>query len=428
MIDFLSKRATAAHLALAAVAPLVFCKYLAAGTTCSVLAWIAGFCALWAFMAPVRYLDERSPEARLRFLGHTMSDPFFWALLLLTVYGAIVALNSGVGFGYDAEQKLWSLRQPAWPELPGGVEGACGIYFASSILALVIYPAVAHSLDTRQAVYFAIFASFTVVIDMSFALAAGFGVRGDSATAYGLWALVSASAMFSAEHSRRRPKEMISAISLAGCFSALLLSGRPVVACIFIGATLLLALVFSSFMVRELGFVGIARALLLVLVAAGIAAMVFLWLSGDWESLLPVWRSEVDTVLDRFAIESWRASPWTGSGVGSFPLVVNASATADDWVSLGPIPDFSGGGWRIFLVERGMVGLIAVAVALGTAVFMWFRYARQRGLEKFAAAVPVFPIALVAVGAALVFDSSALQAEAIVAFAALAAFSVNGGQ
>ena len=428
MLGFLSNRATAAHLALAAVAPLVLCKYIPADAVIAVLLWLALISLVWAFMSPSRNEGERTPDARRRYLYGSLYDPFFWVAVLILGYSAVTALNVGVRFGYDAESKIWSLLAPPVDILPGCVEGFGGQYFAASLLVLVLYPAIVHSINSRQSVYFVITSTTIVVIDAVFSFAAGFGIPGTSAAAYGLWALAAAASMFSAERSRRRPKEMLSAITLAGCFTALMFSGRPTVALVFVSATVLLAMIFSAFMCKELRFTGVVRALVLLLVAAAIAAGLFQWFSGDWESMIPVWKSEADPILKRLALESWEAHPWTGSGVGSFPLVAKIGATAEDWAVLGSMPDFYANGWRALLVERGMVGLLLLAAAIGAMAFMWFRYMRQRGLENFAAAVPLFPIALAAVSVVLVFDSSAMQVEALVAFVAVAAFSVNGGQ
>lgn len=403
-------------------------KYISSDALGVVMLWFALVSSVWAFMAPSKHDDERAPDARLRFLLNAAHDPFMWVAVLLLVYSAITAVNTGVGLGYDAELKVWNLTRPTAAALPGCVAGTGFPYLAVSVLVLVLYPALVHSISSRQDVYFAITASCLVVIEAVFADASGIGVRSESAVAYGLWGLAAAASMFSAERSGRRPKEMLSALALAGCFAALSLSGRPVVICAFVAAVVLLALVFSAFMFRELGFVGVLRALLLLLVAVAIAAGLFHWRSGDWEAMMPVWVSETDPVLNRFAVEAWEASPWTGSGVGSFPIVAKMAATAEDWATLGPMPDYYANGWRALLVERGMVGVLALAAAFGTMLFSWFRYARQRGLEKFAPAVPLLPLALAAVSVSMVFDGSAMQVEAVVAFAAVAAFSVNGGQ
>ena len=428
MLDFLSNRATAAHLALAAIAPLVLCKYFLPGAVFIALLWLALIAAVWSYMAPSKGDCDYTAEARYRFLGNAVRDPALWAAVLFVVYCAVTELNSGVSFGYDPELKTWSLLPPPAPLLPGSVRGGAGIPFAGSLLALAVYPAVAHSLDFRQSVYAVNFASTIVMLDAVFSYAAGFGIPFGASVAYGLWALAAAAAMFSAERSRQRPKELLSALALAGCLSALLFAGRPAVACVFVAAVLLVAVLFPAFMFRELGFVGIVRGLLLVLVAAGIAAVLFQCLSGEWEALIPVWSTDSDPILKRFALEAWETSPWIGHGAGSFPLVSKLAATAEDWATLGPIPDFYCNGWRALLAERGIVGLAVIAGVLGSMSFVWFRHAFQRGFEHFAAAVLLFPVALAAVSVAMVFDSSALRVEAIVAFAAVAAFSVNGGQ
>lgn len=429
MLDFLSNRATAAHLALAAVAPLVLCEYVSTGAVGPVLVWLSVIAAVWAFMAPVKLQDERTPEARCRFLSHSFSDPFFWFSAALVVYAAVVALNSGAALTYDVELKLWKLVSPTAAMLPGSVDGAGSIHFCSTLLVFALYSAVAHSLDSRQSVYFAIVASFVVVLDAVLAYASGVDIGGGNAVAYGLWSLVAAAAMFSAESSRRRPKELLSAMVLAGCLAALLFTLRPVVTIVFVSAVLLLALAFIAFRFRDLGVIGVARTLLMLFVAVSIAAILYHWRSGgDWQSQVPVWGCGIDHLFNRFSVLVWEANPWTGSGLGSFPLVTKFYATPEDWAAMGPVPDFGGNGWRILLAERGMIGVLAVAGSFGAMAFSWFRYARQRGMDGISAAVPLLPIAMIAVSVVMMFDSSALQVGAVVAFVSLAAFSINGGQ
>lgn len=428
MLGFLSNRATAAHLALAAVAPLVLCKYFSGDAVCSVLPWIAFICVIWAFMAPVLRGEERSPDSRYRLLHDSASDPFLWVAVALLVYSAVIALNSGVALSFDPEAKMWKLLSPAVPVLPGGVRGSGGECFTSSLLVLSLYPAVAYSLDSRQSVYFVVFASLVAVLDAAYAYASGIGLRSESAVAYGLWALAAAAAMFSAECSRRRVKEMLSMLVLSGCLAELMLSCSAVELWVFTAAISLLALIFIAFRCRELRWIGVTRAFLMLLVSVGIASALFQWRSADWESLIPVLETDADAIFNRFAVEAWQSSPWTGSGVGSFPLVAKFGAKAEDWMILGAMPDFYSNGWRAFLVERGMIGVLAIACAIGAMLFSWFRYAWRRGFENFSAAVPLLPLAVAAVSAAMFFDGSAMRSEAIVAFVGIAAFSVNGGQ
>lgn len=428
MLGFLSNRVTAAHLALAAVAPLVLSKYFSVGAVNAVTPWIVVICVMWAVMAPVRRGEERSPVSRSRFLRDAASDPFLWVSVVVLLYSAVVALNSGVGLSYDPETRLWRLAPPSFEMLPGTVPGFGGMVFTSSLLVFAVYSAVAHSLDSRQSVYFAVAASLVVVADAAFAYASWKGVAAESSVAYGLWGLAAAAAMLSSEISRRRTREMLALLALAGCLSAMMLSGKVAEMYVFSAAVVLLVVLFVGFRFRRLGRMGVIRAFLMLSVSAGVAAALFHCLSGDWQSLMPVWRTESDAILNRLAVTAWKTSPWTGSGVGSFPFVAKIGATAEDWTTLGAMPDFYSNGWRVLLAERGMIGVLAFATALGAMFFTWFRYAWQRGLENFTAAVPLLPLASVAVSVVMVFDSSAMRPEAIVAFAGIAALSVNGGQ
>lgn len=427
MLAFLSNRATAAHLALGAVAPLVLCKYFGAGALLAALLWISLVAAVWAFMAPAKGEEERSSEARRRFFEDALGDPFFWVALLLIGYAALVALNGGVALEYDLEQSVWRLITPTLPQLPGGVTGAGGLHFASAVIVLVIYPAVAYALDARQSVCFALFAVTIVTVDAVFAHASGVGISGERAAAYGLWSLVAASVLFSAERTCSRPKELIASIMLAGCLAALLFSGRPALAFIFVSALVLMTLLFVVFAFPGLRFQGAVRAIVLILVSGFIAAMLYKWRVGDWMALIPNWSTAADGTMTRLATEAWESAPWVGVGLGGFPLAAKLGASPEDWAVIGAIPDFYANGWRALLVERGMIGVLAVAVSVGTIGFAWLCRARRRGREFFTAPLLLFPLALAAVAVGMVFDGSTLQADAFVAFASLAALSVNGG-
>jgi len=427
VLAFLSNRATAAHLALAAVAPLVLCKYFGYGAICPVLLWIAAVVAVWCLMAPSKGDEERTPAARHRVIKGLIGDPFVWVALVIIGYCAVLAVNDGVALSYDGESALWRLLPPRMPALPGSVSGAGAIRFAVSPLLLVLYCGVAHSLDSRQAVYFGIFGSLIVLLDAVLADAAGIGVPPEDAVAYGLWSLTAAAMMFAAERANRRPKELLAALTLSGCLSAMLASGRATVVVIFAGALLLLSVLFAVCCFRKLRLAGVARAFLLLIVACVTAAVAYHCRIGAWETLLPVWLNDADATLTRLAYANWEAKPWLGVGLGAFPAAAKMIATASDWTVLGPMPDFYGNAWRTLLVERGMVGVIVVSLAVGSLFFAWFRRVRLRGREYFSASSLLLPIAVVAMASSMVFDGSALQVESLMAFAALAALSVNGG-
>lgn len=409
------------------MAPLVLCKYFGVGAASVALIWISLVALIWAFTAPVKGEEERASEARRRFLEGTLGDPFFWVALLLTAYAAIVALNGGVALAYDNEQAVWRLRTPVLPSLPGSVNGAGGIHFASSVVVLVVYPAVAYALDARQSVYFAIVAATVVVADAVFACASGLGISGGCVATYGLWSLVAASALFSAERAGKRVKELLATLMLAGCLAAMMFAGRPAVVCVFVSALVLLTLSFIGFTFSDLHVRGAVRSIALVVVSCSAAAALYQWQVGDWNAMMPCWTTAADGTLTRLATEAWESAPWVGVGLGGFPLAAKFGAGPEDWSVLGVLPDFYSNGWRALLVERGMIGVLAVAISVGAIGFAWFSRARQRGSEFFTAALPLFPLAVAAVAVSMVFDGSALQADSLVAFASLAALSVNGG-
>lgn len=389
--------------------------------------WISLIVAMWAFMSPCQMEDEHSPDARRRFLMGVIVDPYFWAAVVFVVYSAVVALNSGVANVYDADVSVWRLASPSVPLLPGSVAGSGSGVFAAAVIVLVVYPSVVYSLDSERAVRFASSASLLAAAFAGYSALSGSGFSCGSAVAYGLWAMVAAAVMFTSGRHGSRFGEMLAMLVLAGCLAAAMFSPRPAIASVFAAALLLFAVAYAVIGFKTVRLGGVLRIFVMLFVAFAIAAAVFQGLSGDWSALLPAWSTASDGILNRITFDSWSANPWRGVGSGAFPLAVKFGAVASDWHVLGPFPDFYGNGLRVLIVERGMIGAVALLAAVGTLAYTWFLRARMRGRALFTASVPLFPIALAAVAVSSVFDASVLQADALVAFGSLAALSVNGG-
>ena len=417
-------------MALVAVAPLVLCAYFADRLVSPAMAWLVFLAAIWAFMAPCRREEEEHHPARRRVLRGTLADPFFWSLVVFALYSAVVAVNSGVAMVFDTDTLVWRLSAAAAPVLPGSAASAGLAFFAAALAAAALYPAIVHSLDSRRASDFALLASALVLLRVIFNLACGSAAGvAVSPTAYGWWSLIALAAMLAAVRVRDRFSELVAMAAFAGCLLATALGGRPLVTSAFAAAALLLVTVAVIGSWRELRWRGAVRSLLLFLVALLAFAVCYHWLSGDWTALVPkALRSASDAVLDRLAFDAAVDHPWIGVGAGAFPFAAKLGATPSDWTVLGAVPDFGSGALRVFLVERGMIGSVMLLIAAGALVYAWFRRAYERGRAYFTAAVALLPIALVTFAFLSVFDGSGLRTEALVAFAALAAFSVNGGK
>ena len=429
MLAFLSRRASAAHLALVAVAPLVLCEYPSVGSLLTVSGWLVFLAAIWAFMSPAAQEEESVHNALRRFLRGMLTDPFFWSGAVFAVYSATVALNTGVALAFDADALVWRLSSAAAPALPGGV-GSAGVGFLSASLAsLVLYSAVVHSLDSRMATAFSVIALLMVIAIAVFGLVCGRAPgRELSPAAYGIWSLVALSTMLSAARSHDRFPEMVSMLAFAVCLLTMASGGHPEELTVFAGASAAIAAVSAFGCFRSLRLSGTLRSMSLLLLSVVTGAAAFYGLSGDWDSLLPVWRSASDPTLDRLAVDAFMDHPWIGVGAGAFPLAAKLLATPADWPALGAVPDFGGSALRTFVVERGMIGSALLLISAGALGYSWFRRARLRGRAFFNAAAPLLPIAILAIAVLSVFGDSVLRADALVAFAALAALSVNGGK
>jgi hypothetical protein len=155
---FISKYALAAHLALAAVAPLPLMRFFEASAATAML-WITGFAFVWMLLSPSVFSGERINEARRRLVRSMFSDPLIWVMVLLVLTSGVRALNGGIKMAYDAETMVWSISPAAFPLLPGTVDGCGYLPFATSVLAAVLIAGCRHALGKAARMAFCFTAS-----------------------------------------------------------------------------------------------------------------------------------------------------------------------------------------------------------------------------------------------------------------------------
>ena len=139
------------------------------------------------------------------------------------------------------------------------------------------------------------------------------------------------------------------------------------------------------------------------------------------------WYESARDALSSLAVKAWMASPWTGTGIGSFGLDIRFNATPDDWAVIPKglsVPPF---GWLLLLTERGIAGAAMLALPLIMVTVTYFmrlvgwlfvRTAPQPGCW-------VAPVVLLAVAATAFFDCSYLRADVLMAVAAVLTLSAS---
>ena len=142
-------------------------------------------------------------------------------------------------------------------------------------------------------------------------------------------------------------------------------------------------------------------------------------------SFLPDWYASTRDAVSALALKAWMATPWTGTGVGSFALDIRFNATQADWSVLPRDLVAPPLGWLKLLTERGIVGTAMMALPL---LLMLVTYFAKLVGWLFVGTVPrpgcwVAPVVLAAVVANAFFDCSYLRVDVLMPVAAALALS-----
>jgi hypothetical protein len=129
-----------------------------------------------------------------------------------------------------------------------------------------------------------------------------------------------------------------------------------------------------------------------------------------------------------FAAKVWNSSPWTGSGIGSFPIAIRFHAAPGDWVLIPPGQTCAVSGWWTLLAERGLVGVVSFAL-VALVMFTTFVIRAVRSIGS----VPnmFYPAAFLALvvasllAAQAYFDVSLFRTDVLLAVASL--FAIGAG-
>ncbi len=380
-----------------AVAPLLLFPFCDRGTVATVLLWLSLISSAWVIMSPSCRPGEKPHNARKRSLSAMLRDPLLWFSLLVVVFAGIRALNGGIALGYDAENMVWSIKEPALNILPGCVDGTGFLPFATCVALLVLLQGMRHALDAEASIAFfttasalagvsAIAASIALsygnecVVDM---VASSYISPQFAGTAYGIYLYFGLIALFGCAEAGWHGAELFAALGIVCSAIGFELFSPPATFAVF--ALVFIMLLLSSIPLMKGRLEGSASFRCAIVLLLVFSVVVLLAVFG--ESFGPI-DSKRDALLamkpfpDGFfaardamssiALKSWRENPWLGSGLGSFPLGLRFVATPDDWTVISPIQKASTNGWWQLLVERGIIGALILAIGTGFLAHSYF--------------------------------------------------------
>ena len=398
MQTLITKYGLAAHLALLTVAPLFLFPFCGEGTITVVMLWLSALAFVWILMEPSVLAGEMLRDARNRVSANVFRDPLFWVSLVLVVLTGVRALNSGVALAYDAETLNWHLRAAAFPLLPSSCGGVGKLLFASAVALAVILQGARHAMGRSARLAYALLASALAGIAAVAALLAFSSGhpgatacvkftavnRNFAAIAFGVHFLAGSAALVGVFERRWNRAIPLLAFSIGGTGAGLFAFADPVAVALFVVADLPV-LIYSFFyahrVLRSAGefkclvVFGLSVTIAVVLVIAllpqaEVAARMAPIVSND---LLPEKFLELRKVLGSLALKVWREHPWLGTGLGTLANDLRLTAADTDWTLIPHGQSLALNGWWQLLVERGIVGAVAVALPLA---FLLFSYGR----------------------------------------------------
>ena len=386
MQKFFTKYATAAHLALVAVAPLVLLPVMSAERTATVVLWLSAFAMVWMLVQPSCLRGESASTSSRRVLRSIVRDPLFWFSLFAIGFAVIRMLNCGVGSAYNAETRMWSLKTAAIDFLPACVKDAGLLPCVTVASMAVVVQGCAHSLGRSARASFLLVASTIAGIN---ALALYLSALGGSATAaswlnvstlsprylgvaHGVWLLASVALLFEVAEQGWLKAELAVFVAIVGNASGLFLYS-PLPEVVAFAAALLLLVIAAVPMLRgEIHGAAPLRCALMI-VCGVLVPTIFSLLappdsplaakSADIVALKPFADDflKVRDAVSAIGLKVWKSSPWLGTGLGSFSLDLRFTATEADWAVISPLQSASLNGWWQLLMERGVVGTVVLA-------------------------------------------------------------------
>lgn len=381
MQKLIGKYGLAAHLALVVVAPLFF--------TPTAVMWLSALAAIWFLKEPSRVGFEQLHDARKRVLSALWRDPVFWVFLFLAIMALVRCVNNGITLAYDAENASWSVTSPACTFLPGSADGVGFRFFSGAFAAFILVSICRHALGRSARFAFFLVSSTLSAVGagvMLFLLHSGndWAVKESTlslqnpdfiGSVFGVFLVGAIAALyftFDRQWYRAMPFAML---AVCGNAAGLFAFAPPILHCIFASAAcviFLYAFVYArknlpshaEFKYMVLFGLSMTLAWLAAVGAlgeAGVEARVEPYTTGVF--LGDEYRSLRDA-LSSISAEIWKASPWFGRGLGSFPMEMGFHVTEEQWSFIPALQSAPLNGYWMLLAERGIVGAFLLAVPI----------------------------------------------------------------
>ncbi len=391
-----SKYGLATHLAFAAGLPVALSQFLGLGMLGCVALWLSLLSVVWLVMEPSVFAGETVSLARARVFGGILRDPFAWFLAFATLFALSRWLNSGVRLAFDAETSVWAVGDPLLPLLPASSGDAAFIPFVATVVTSVVALAVRHALGRNARVWFGLLSSAVVsagalaasicagleVEPFASAAVASFGSECFAGSLYALFLPVAAVCGVEAEELGMTKARLVFAWAVAGNAVGAYVFMPPIMSLSCMGAAAILAAAALAFARKRVSTAAMARAFAMLFFGVVMAAFAVMSMPNrklraakseglSVEKAFPAAVADRDAALRRIAEAMWLDHPWSGVGVGAFPLQAPFSAVEDDWLVLPPEPKHGSNLYFTLLAERGIVGSLVWAVWLGFLLWFW---------------------------------------------------------
>lgn len=434
-----------------AVAPLVLFPFFDGNVLGAVLLWLLPFTVLWLLMEPSRRSDEMLHDARTRAGGEILRDPLAYLLLAVAVLAVIRWMNEGIALAYLPEDRAWTISKPPVDWLPGSVAGCGRLPFAVACQLAVVTLGCRHALGKSARVSFLFSGCLFAGVAALAAVILGALGNGtvllaercqpvDSSyfgSGFGLWALAGVVAVSGGFELRWNKYLLLFSLGIGGSLTGLFFFAPTHVVIAYAAAfvvTLAGSLAYSWF---TIGSTETCKCFIAIFLALLVPVLMCLWVaSPDMLNdrfalfrdgvLFPEGFLDARKALSAVAAKAWSAHPWSGTGLGSFPLDIRFHALPEDWNLFEHLQVTAHHGWWQFLAERGLVGALALAGLVGILLAAFaIRLVGSFGKSYFAPGA-YFGFVVAAVVAAESFvDVSMLRPEIALAALPLMAISVG---
>ena len=392
----ISRYGLATHLALAAALPAALAQFVSDVPLAVSMLWVSLVAALWIILEPSVFSGETVANARARVMAHAIRDPLFWFFGFAILFAFARWINSGVRLAFDAESATWAVKEASATILPAS-SGDAGLFpLALAISMGVVTLGVKHALGRNARIWFGIAtgaisavggcaAAISICMKtepfLSTALS-GFGAPCFYGSMFALFLPITIACGIQAEGCGMTKSRLVFAWAVAGNgVGAYLL--LPVILCVaYLSAAVLVAVVALIILKIRVGAAAAARAASMLAFGAILAIFSLILppftdiqeakASGfDVEKAFPPALADRNEALVRISKAIWLDHPWSGAGVGAFPLQAPFFASKEDWTVLPPQPSVGANGYFTLIAERGISGALLWFIGAVLLISFW---------------------------------------------------------